>query len=241
MFMFNTAIDSAAYFNVNTFTTLRYNNSVGYVSVDRNASSEKSTTRSTTISERLSGSYRNQWLEFELNGSLEYLHARSELQSNNNLDTWTFSYGASVMLTAPWGTQISTGMNMNSRRGYNDESMNTNELIWNAQISQSFLRNNALTLTFQMYDILHEQSTFSRTVSAMQRSDTEYNAITNYAMLHVIYRLNLFGGKAGRQGMRGPGGPGGFGGPGGGRGGRGGGGFGGGGWGGGRWGGGRRF
>ena len=227
-------MDSAAYFNVNTFTTLRYNNSVGYVSVDRNASSEKSTTRSTTISERLSGSYRNQWLEFELNGSLEYLHARSELQSNNNLDTWTFSYGASVMLTAPWGTQISTGMNMNSRRGYNDESMNTNELIWNAQISQSFLRNNALTLTFQMYDILHEQSTFSRTVSAMQRSDTEYNAITNYAMLHVIYRLNLFGGKAGRQGMRGPGGPGGFGGPGGGRGGRGGGGFGGGGWGGGR-------
>ena len=234
MFMFNTAIDSAAYFNVNTFTTLRYNNSVGYVSVDRNASSEKSTTRSTTFSERLSGSYRNQWFEFELNGSLEYLHARSELQSNNNLDTWTFSYGASVMLTAPWGTQISTGMNMNSRRGYNDESMNTNELIWNAQISQSFLRNNALTLTFQMYDILHEQSTFSRTVSAMQRSDTEYNAITNYAMLHVIYRLNLFGGKAGRQGMRGPGGPGGFGGPGGGRGGRGGGGFGGGGWGGGR-------
>ena len=237
MFMFNTAIDSAAYFNVNTFTTLRYNNSVGYVSVDRNASSEKSTTRSTTFSERLSGSYRNQWFEFELNGSLEYLHARSELQSNNNLDTWTFSYGASVMLTAPWGTQISTGMNMNSRRGYNDESMNTNELIWNAQISQSFLRNNALTLTFQMYDILHEQSTFSRTISAMQRSDTEYNAITNYAMLHVIYRLNLFGGKAGRQGMRGPGGPGGpggFGGPGGGRGGRGGGGFGGGGWGGGR-------
>jgi hypothetical protein len=231
MFMFNTAIDSAAYFNVNTFTTLRYNNSVGYVSVMREADSEKSTTRSTTISERLSGSYRNQWFEFELNGSLEYLHARSELQSNNNLDTWTFSYGASVMLTAPWGTQISTGMNMNSRRGYNDESMNTNELIWNAQISQSFLRNNALTLTFQMYDILHEQSTFSRTVSAMQRSDTEYNAITNYAMLHVIYRLNLFGGKAGREGMRGPGG---FGGPGGGRGGRGGGGFGGGGWGGGR-------
>jgi hypothetical protein len=108
--------------------------------------------------------------------------------------------------------------------------MNTNELIWNAQLSQSFLRNKSLTLSFQMYDILHRQSTFSRTVTAMQRSDTEYNAITSYAMFHVIYRLNLFGGKAGRQGMGpgGPGGPGGFGGPGGGRGGRGGGGFGGG-------------
>ncbi len=221
MFMFNTALDSAAFFNVNTFTTLRYANNVGYVSVNKTSDSQKSTTRSTTFGERLSANYRNQWLEVELNGSLEYLHARSELQTNNNLDTWTFSYGGSVMFTAPWGTQLSTGMNMNSRRGYSDASMNTNELIWNAQLSQSFLRNNALTLTFQMYDILRQQSTFSRAITAMQRSDTEYNAITSYAMLHVIYRLNLFGGKAGREGM---GGRGGFGGPGGGRGGRGGGG-----------------
>jgi len=68
-----------------------------------------------------------------------------------------------------------------------------------------------------LYDILHEQSTISRTISASMRSDTEYNAITSYGMLHLIYRLNIFGGRGGRQG--------GFGGPGmgGGRGGRGGG------------------
>ena len=223
MFMFNTAIDSAGFFNVNTFTTLSYNNSVGYVSVGRNTDSQKSTTKSTTVGERLAASYRNSWLEFELNGSLEYMHARSELQSNNNLDTWTFSYGGSLQMTAPWGTQLSTSMNMNSRRGYNDASMNTNELIWNAQVSQSFLRGNALTLSLQFYDILHRQSTFSRTVDAMRRSDTEYNAITNYAMLHVIYRLNIFGSGSNRGPQGGPGGPGGgrrgggFGGPGGGR------------------------
>ncbi len=222
MFMFNTAIDSAGFFNVNTFTTLSYNNSVGYVSVGRNTDSQKSTTKSTTVGERLAASYRNSWMEFELNGSLEYMHARSELQSNNNLDTWTFSYGGSLQLTAPWGTQLSTSMNMNSRRGYNDASMNTNELIWNAQVSQSFLRGNALTLSLQFYDILHRQSTFSRTVDAMRRSDTEYNAITNYAMLHVIYRLNIFGSGSNRGPQGGPGGPGGgrrgggFGGPGGG-------------------------
>ena len=207
MFMFNTAIDSAAFFNVNTFTTLRFNNSVGYVSINRNADSEKSTTKSTTIGERLAASYRNEWLEFELNGSLEYLHARSELQANNNLDTWTFSYGGSLQLTAPWGTQLSTSMNMNSRRGYNDNSMNTNELLWNAQLSHSFLRGNALTLSLQLYDILHQQSTFSRAVDAMRRSDTEYNAITSYAMLHVIYRLNIFGGGGNRGPQGGPGGP----------------------------------
>ena len=93
---------------------------------------------------------------------------------------------------------------MQSRRGYNDAAMNTNELIWNAQISQSFLRNKSLTVSLQLYDILRQQSTVSRQLTAMQRSDTEYNSITSYGMLHVIYRLNLFGGK---NAQRGPGGP----------------------------------
>ncbi len=236
-FMFNTAIDSAAFFNVNTFTNLSYNHNVGFVSVNNMADSQKSVTKALGVGERLSASYRNDWFEFELSGSLNYTYRRSELQSNNNLDTWQFSYGAMTGITAPWGTQLTTNINMQSRRGYSDESMNTNELIWNAQLSQSFLKGNALTLSLQFYDILQRQSTVSSILNAMQRSDTEYNAITSYAMIHVIYRLNLFGGGfnggfggRGGRGGRGQGGPGGFGG---GRGGRGGG-FGGGGFGGGR-------
>ena len=73
--------------------------------------------------------------------------------------------------------------------------MNTNELIWNAQISHSFLKGKALTMSLQFYDILKKQSNFSRTINAMQRSDTKYNSVNSYAMLHVVYRLNLFGGK----------------------------------------------
>ena len=120
--------------------------------------------------------------------------------------------------------------------------MNTNELIWNAQVSQSFLKGNALTLSLQFYDILQNRSNFNRSVNADMRSDSRYNNINSYAMLHVIYRFNLFGGRNKEGGDRGPGGPGQFG-RGGGRGGWGGGRPGG--WGGGRpgggFGGGRRF
>ena len=228
-FMFNTAIDSAGYFNVNTFTNLSYAHNVGYVSVDMMSDSEKSVTKSLGVGERLAASYRNDWLEIELNGSLNYQHNRSELQTYNNLDTWQFSYGGMIGVTAPWGTALTTNLNMQSRRGYADESMNTNELIWNAQISQSFLKGKPLTISLQLYDILHQQSTISSQLTASMRSDTEYNAVTSYGMLHVIYRLNLFGGASSfGGGRRGPGGPGGgFGGGRGGRGGRGGGGFGG--------------
>ena len=220
--MFNTAIDSAGYFNVNTFTNFGYVHNVGFVNDGK--SDAKSVTTSTTVMERLAASYRNDWLEIELNGSVNYSHNRSELQTNNNLDTWQFTYGGMIGVTAPWGTALTTNMNMQSRRGYADNAMNTNELIWNAQLSQSFLKGNALTISLQLYDILQQQSNISRSITAAMRSDTEYNAITSYGMVHVIYRLNLFGGKAGRQGFgMGPGGRGGrggrvggFGGPGGG-------------------------
>ena len=214
-FMFNTAIDSAGVWNANSFTMLNYNNYVGYLDMGKSVGSQKNTTRSTTVVERLQGSWRKDWIEVSLDGSVNYMHTKNLLQSQNNLNTWQFAYGGTLNIFAPWGTSLSTDLHNQSRRGYSDSSMNTNELIWNAQLSQSFLKGKPLTVSLQLYDILHQQSNYSRTVSAMQRSDTEYNSINSYAMLHVTYRLNLFGGKQAREQMgpgRGPDGPGGRGG-----------------------------
>ena len=209
-FMFNCSIDSAGVWNLNTDTYLGYNNYVSYLSLDKQSDSQKNTTRSTTWRERLSFSYRNNWLELSLDGTLNYNHAKNKLQPNSNLNTWQFSYGPSMTLTAPWGTSLNSSLSISSRRGYSDSSMNTDEFVWNAQLSQGFLKGKPLTIMLQFYDILRQQSTFSRAISATSRTDTEYNAINSYAMLHVIYRLNLFGGKdAHRGGPEGPGGPGG--------------------------------
>ena len=83
--------------------------------------------------------------------------------------------------------------------------MNTDEFVWNAQLSQGFLKGKPLTVMLQFYDLLHQQSTFSRAISSVSRTDTEYNAINSYAMLHVVYRMNLFGGKDARKENRGEG------------------------------------
>ena len=91
---------------------------------------------------------------------------------------------------------ISTDIRMSSRRGYSDQSMNTNELLWNAQLSQKFLKGSPLTVSLQFYDILHKQSNVSRTLNAQMRSDTWSNAINSYIMLRIVYRLNIFPGGA---------------------------------------------
>lgn len=204
-FMFNCSIDSAGVWNINTDTNLGYNHYVSYLSLDKSQDSQKNTTQNTTWNERLSLSYRNDWLELSLDGTLAYNHAKNKLQPNSNLDTWQFSYGPSMTLTAPWGTSLNTSLSCSSRRGYSDASMNTDEFVWNAQLSQGFLKGKPLTVMLQFYDLLHQQSTFSRVISSVSRTDTEYNAINSYAMLHVVYRMNLFGGKDARKENRGEG------------------------------------
>lgn len=204
-FMFNCSIDSTGVWNINTDTNLGYNHYVSYLSLDKSQDSQKNTTQNTTWNERLSLSYRNDWLELSLDGTLAYNHAKNKLQPNSNLDTWQFSYGPSMTLTAPWGTSLNTSLSCSSRRGYSDASMNTDEFVWNAQLSQGFLKGKPLTVMLQFYDLLHQQSTFSRAISSVSRTDTEYNAINSYAMLHVVYRMNLFGGKDARKENRGEG------------------------------------
>lgn len=198
---YNQSVDSAGVWNISTATNYSYNHYVAYVTLGRNASSERNTTYTSSISERLQLSMRKDWFEVTLDGSCSYNHTRNLLQETGNLDTWQFSYGGSLNLYAPWGMSLSTDMHNQSRRGYSDATLNTNELIWNAQLSQSFLKGRPLTVMLQFYDILHEMSNFSRTINAMRRSDTSYNSINSYAMLHVMYRLNVFGSREARRGM----------------------------------------
>lgn len=186
------------------------------------SASEKNTTRTLGVSENLNLSYRKSWFDVGLLGKLNYQHARATVQNNANMDTWNFSYGANANLIFDFGLSISTDISMSSRRGYTDASMNTNELLWNAQIAQSFLKKKAATISLQFYDILQKQSNISRSLSATQRTDSWSNAINSYFMVHFIYKLNIFpggssskkddrdddrkGDRPGPPDMRGPGG-----------------------------------
>ena len=224
MFMFNTGFGELKNLTFSTFSNVGYNNSVGYVSafnsdemnvpttfattlynaqdyesIFSNANVEKSKTKTWNFSENLRFNYRNDWFDAGLLGRVNYNHSRSDLQTNNNMDTWNFSYGANANFNFDWGMSISTDFAMNSRRGFSDAAMNSNEFVWNAQISQSFLKDKAATISLQFYDILKEQSNVSRSVNAMMRNDTWNNAINSYCMVHFIYKLNIFGGNGGKK------------------------------------------
>ena len=193
-FTFNTAIDTTAHWNVGTDTRIRYNNYVSYVS-QQQADAQENTTRTLNLNQRLTAGYRNDWLEVTLDGQVNYQHSRNELQPTADLDTWQFNYGGQFLVRLPYDFEVSMNLHERSRRGYNDSSMNTNELLWNGQISKPFLKNKSLIVALNFYDLLGQQSNYERWVNATGRSDTQYNSVNSYAMLHVRYRLNMFGGK----------------------------------------------
>ena len=199
-FGYNTSIDTADVWTVGADTRLNYRHLVSYINLNNSAVSEKNVTHSTSVHENIRGNYRSDWLDVGVHASVTYDRTRNMLQENNNMDTWRYSYGMDVGINAPWGMSLWTDINQNSRRGYNEKSMNTDELIWNLQISQSFLKKKELRLMLEFRDILREQSHFSRSINANSRNDTEYNSINSYVMLRVQYRMNMFGGrKSGRR------------------------------------------
>lgn len=192
-------------FTINSGTNVGFNHQEGYAQVTGGLSQLR-TSLTTTLSENVSASFRDDWVEITLQGRINYNHSTNDLQPDRNMDTYDFSYGPNGTATLPWRSiRLATEMMMQSRRGYSSTDMNTNEMIWNASASFSFLKGNKGTLSLAVYDILQQRSNVSRRMEATMRSDTYSNSINSYFMVHFIYRLSMFGSKEARQGMRGGG------------------------------------
>ncbi len=191
---FNMSLDKSNFFTVNNFTSLNYSHNVSYLD-PKQYEEDKSKTNTIGVNENLGFEFRKDWFEMGINGSVNYNSSKNSVITTGNMETWSFSYGTEFNFTFNNGFAFSTDISESSRRGYASASMNTNELLWNAQASMSFLKGNALTVTLQWNDILKNRSNISRAIDAYQSSDSRYNAIYSYGMVHVIYKLNIFGGK----------------------------------------------
>lgn len=173
--------------------------------------------RTTGVSDNIRLNYRytfydDRWsVDFTANAGFNYSHTTAQNSLNGAIDSWMINYGGNFSIRMPWQIAWMANFTEQSRRGYSDKAMNTNEALLNMTLQKSFLRQNAATISVEWNDILHQRSNVSRMLSEIQRSDSFSNNINSYFMVHFIYRLNLLGDREARNMMRGFGG-GGFGG-----------------------------
>ena len=207
-FSFNTALDSKKHWRISTDTRLNGSKSVGYLYRSKDKATVENHTHSGNFNERLRFTFRQDWesgwqVETNLGGSFSYNLNRSNNATASNLDHHSFNYGGSFQITTPWGMSIGSDIEQQSRRGYSDEAMNTNHLIWNGSISQRFLPHKQLTVSLRAVDILGERDDVYRAVSAVSRTDTQSEMVRSYVLLSAYWRFGRFGGRGMGGGRRG--------------------------------------
>ena len=185
---------------LNTNTSGSLSHHVSYIY--QNRKTMKNLVKQSSLGENMSITLRLNNFDIRANGRITWSKSTSDIVEASNQNTFNFHYGLSSSGNFENGFGFSTDIGMSSRRGYSSASMNTNELIWNAQVSYRFLKNRLATLSLQAFDILHRRSNISRSISAYSRSDSETNSVNSYVMAHFIYRINMFGSREARQNLR---------------------------------------
>ena len=104
------------------------------------------------------------------------------------LHATTFGSHVSVYAELPWSMRLQTDLRTISRRGYNDESMNDDEFVWNANLTKAV--SNKFSISLEAFDLLGQRKNVVRFVNAQSNTESIYNNLRQYIMLHLTLSLN---------------------------------------------------
>lgn len=163
---------------------------VDLVGTDTGSAPERSSVMTNWINDHLHLNYRvNRFFRIGARGHIGYGHSTSRREDFNNVSLYNFNYGLNATLPMPWKMQLSTDITMYSRRGDASSAANTNDLVWNARLSKTFLKA-GLTFAIDGFDILGQLSSLSQYLNSQGRTESYRNTLHSYVMAHVLYRLN---------------------------------------------------
>jgi hypothetical protein len=139
----------------------------------------------------------NMKLDYHLNSKIQigmklqgrYNHVTSARKDFVTINAGDFSYGFSSIIELPWKMQLASDMTQYSHRGYSNKAMNTDELVWNIQLSKNFFKGK-LVARIDAYDILGKLSNYRYELNSQGRTECYTNVIPRYVMLHLSYRFN---------------------------------------------------
>ena len=187
---YGNAIDKKKCWTWETNASWYYNRNVDLTAVSGSTASSLSKVNNHTVEERLKLSYQQGKLKGNLLGRLQWTNATSERENFQTINAFEFNYGITGGYKLPGDIDFDTDLKIYSRRGYGNASMNTNDLVWNASLTRSFLKGKVITKV-DGFDLLHQLSSVSYYVNGQGRTETFYNTIPSYVMVHFIYRISF--------------------------------------------------
>lgn len=138
----------------------------------------------------LSLAYTNSWLYLRAKGGVKCRYSNQDVQLATPSRTYDWTVGGDLSVTLPLGFKIESETTYTKAMGY-QYSYNVSSILWNAGLSYSFLKNRVATIRLKVYDLLNQQESITRQVSASEIRDIWSDSLGRYAMLHFIYRFRL--------------------------------------------------
>ena len=187
-------LDNKNYFTLVNAIVYSYNHNVDFTGVIGQAESVLSKVNNHWLEDNLSLNYQKGGLTCSLVGEMKWRYAYSRRENFSTIRTLDFNYGMLGSYKFKFGLETGMDLKMFSRRGYSDPLINANDLICNVYISKSFLKGK-LAAKLEGYDMFHQLKSISYEINGQGRTETRFNAIPNYLMLHLIYKMNISGKK----------------------------------------------
>ena len=170
--------------------SFNYTKSVEYNGLSLQEADKPSTVHNYYFIEEINYSFAipNTKIRGELAPYVHYHRSASIRDNFKPLHATTFGSHVSVYAELPWSMRLQTDLRTISRRGYNDESMNDNEFIWNANLTKAF--SNKFSISLEAFDLLGQRKNVVRFVNAQSNTESIYNNLRQYIMLHLTLSLN---------------------------------------------------
>jgi hypothetical protein len=153
--------------------------------------------RSESYSNNIGGNvklnYNNDNVNIVLTSGLGYNFAKNSLNLQQNNQYYNWDSGAEATFQLPLSIELSSDATFNRYYGLSN-GFNQAFTIWNASVAKSFLKDKQLEIKLSAFDILKQNRSINRDVTAQYISDERALNLSQYFLLQATYFLN----KAGR-------------------------------------------
>jgi hypothetical protein len=176
--------------NMNLNTSLNYNRIPALINEEKNIANNYALSQGIVLSSNISENF-----DFTLSYNANYTIVKNTLQQNasNNPDNNYFNQVTSLRLNWIFLKHFvfTSTANNTLYRGLSaayDQSI----WFWNAGLGYKFLKNDALEVKVNAYDILNNNSSISRDITQTYIEDRQTNVLNRYFLLTLTYTLRNF-------------------------------------------------
>ena len=134
----------------------------------------------------------SEYVDFNLSYTGNFSTATNNKEPESNTKYYNQVIGAQVNLLTKNGWFLQNDLNHQSYSGLS-EGFNQNFLLWNAAIGKKFLKNRVGELKLSVFDLLKQNQSITREVTANYIQDVQNKVLQQYFMLTFTYSLKNFG------------------------------------------------